>query len=217
MFEELNNDIKIIKQYFMEKTINVAVDAFYQSDEALEGIKGVKDIACVFAGGNESKKYQNVLCNKPLDAIEDKSADCIILRNASYKIGNPKDFLKTCAEKLKDDGYFVLCAIVTDKEDAYLNTIKFNQDRNHVRFYNVAEIIDFTGQYFRLEFYKNVEQVISLNTWLSGSDKDIDEVRANFEKFPENIKKDLKFTYGVSGDLLGFTLKTGLFIFKLLP
>lgn len=217
MFEELNNDVKIIKKYFLDKNIGLAVDAFYQSDDALDSVKGAKDVACVFNDSVKSSKYENILCKNPLDAIEDKSADCVILRNASYKIGKPKEFIKTCSSKLNNNGYFVLCATIVDSEDAFLNTVKFSQDRNHVRFYTVKEVMDFTSDYFRLEFFKNIEYVVSLKTWVGNENQDLSNIRKDLDKFPENIKKDLNFVYGVSGDLLGFTLKTGLFIFRLLP
>lgn len=217
MFEELNNDLKVIKAYFMDKNINTSIDAYYQNDDSLDSIKCSSNIACVVDSNISSKKYENLICNTPLEKIEDKSADCIILRKASYKIGNPKEFIKICSTKLKDNGFFVLCATITDVEDAFLNTLEFKKNNNHIRFYTVKEILDFSSDIFKLEFYKEVEKVISINTWLADSSIDLEEARKDFEKFPENIKKSLKFTYGISGDLLGFSLKTGLFIFKLLP
>lgn len=217
MFEELDKDLKLIKEYFAETAFAVTADVSWSGDEALDSLKGAEGFACVKKGGPESGHYKNMVCGPDLAGLAVNFADCLIWRNALHSAADPEAFIKACRRSLKAGGYLVISDTVTDAEDAFLNAAEFVRDENHVRFYTVGEITGWAEGLFRLEYYRRVEKVMSLETWKGGSAASSGVLNGMLEKFPEEIKKELNFARDASGELLGFTLKTGLFIFRALP
>lgn len=217
MFEELNNDLKLVKEYFAETTFDMVADAAYLSDDALDSLKGMDGVACVKEGGPSGSKYNNVLCGDDLKGLAPKSADCLIVRDALCRVSDPASYIACCRGAVKDGGFFVICDTVADIEDSYLNAAEFRRDNGHVRFYTVKEVAGWTEGLFSLGYYKRAEKVMSLETWKGGSAVSLQELVSILEKFPESVRKELNFVRGGSGDLLGFTMKRGVFIFRALP
>lgn len=139
----------------------------------------------------------------------DSPACFLISRNALHKVSDVECFIKDCHKALKTDGHLIISDIITDIEDAFLNTAEFARDNTHVRFYTVQEIIDHVNGLFRLEYYRLMRHTVRLEEYSFSVDL--------LKKFPENIQKELKFMRNDSGEILNFTLKVGIFIFRAFP
>lgn len=179
MLKNFDTDIKLIKEYF----------------------------ACSFEGFNSGLFYFDdcgCCINKG-----DSPAHFLISRNALHKVSDVECFIKDCHKALKTDGHLIISDIITDIEDAFLNTAEFARDNTHVRFYTVQEIVDHVNGLFRLEYYRLMRHTISLKEYSFSADL--------LKKFPENIQKDLIFMRNDSGELLNFKPKAGIFIFRALP
>ncbi len=85
--------------------------------------------------------------------------NCVVVSDTLRNCSDVKKLLTDTKSKLQNDGYIILTDIVTDVEDAYLNSFAFLQDNNHVRYYTVKEIISIANECdLYLQHYEQVEE-----------------------------------------------------------
>ncbi len=137
----------------------------------------------------------------------DNVENCTVIQDTLRKASNLSHYMHDIAEDLSARSSILISDIVTDVEDARLNSVAFSLDNQHVRYYTTREIINSAAEYeMHLEYYKQVDEVISGDNLLPYKDF--------INKVPVKIAKNLKAIYNDDGDCTQFSLKRGLFVFK---
>lgn len=148
--------------------------------------------------------------------FRDGSFDLVSCRIAMHHFNDIQHFWFEVYRVLKKNGYFVLVDSIVDVDDAYMNCIEYIRDRSHVRSFSVKEIIGFSDGKFRLEDFRNFYKKHNIEEWgrrLNISEDLFQSLKEQFRGLPENIKEELRLEE-MGGDIISYTDKKGLFIFK---
>lgn len=90
---------------------------------------------------------------KPEFKVMVTAGECLVSDDALHFMEDPRGYIAKCAASAEKNGLFLLADTIVDKDDAAINADQYFKDPNHRRFYTVAEIIDFSKDFFRLEFF----------------------------------------------------------------
>lgn len=85
--------------------------------------------------------------------LEIKEDGCLVSNGLFHFAPNPYKYVEECFLLMDKNAYFLLIDKIVDVDDAQKNTSAYFQNSNHRRYYRVEEIIDFTKEYFRMEYF----------------------------------------------------------------
>lgn len=216
------DDLEIVKSYFGSMSFKNMLDLATGAGHFTKVFDAERKFAVDYSYNmaktalNEYSLTSVVVGSVSEIPFKDESFDVVGCRIALHHFVNPKSFFYDVFRVLKSGGYFVLIDSIVDVDDAYLNVIEYLRDNSHVRSYTVKEIINFTHQFFRIEYFINLYKKHDFKEWvtrLGAKDYEIDIVMDNFLKLPDKIKAELKLEV-VDDNILSYTDKKGVFIFR---
>jgi len=216
------NDLQIVKNYFskikFDRILDVATGAGHFTEAFNSDIKVAIDRSynMVNTAKNRFGLNLGVVGISESLPFKDRSFDLVGCRIALHHFNIPVDFFGEVFRILNADGFFVLIDSIVDIDDAYLNVIEFLRDEGHIRSYTIREIIDLSCKWFRLEYFVNIYKKHDFYEWvmrLGADGEKIEKVRDAFINLPEKIRNELRLEIN-GGELLSYTDKKGLFIFK---
>lgn len=100
---------------------------------------------------NKIIKFINM--NLDSENIKIHKGECLVSENIFHMEQKPQEYINRCSCIIEEGGLFLLSDKIVDKFDAVANTDEFFKNPIHRRFYRVEEIIDFTKDFFKLEYF----------------------------------------------------------------
>ena len=133
--------------------------------------------------------WSNGCCNDLSSAAE--NAQAVFIDGALSRLSNPKALIALCGDKIKESGVLIVAETVTDIEDAFLNSLEFKINNDHVRFYTVKEIISQTENLFAPLYFATFPHCYSIEDWAKGSSLSPDNIKSVINTFPNHIKEKI--------------------------
>lgn len=90
---------------------------------------------------------------KPDFEVTVTQGECLVCDGVLHFVEDPYKYVEKCAASAEKNGLFLLVDKIVDTDDAETNAAEFFHDREHRRYYTVEEILDFTKDFFILEYF----------------------------------------------------------------
>lgn len=157
------------------------------------------------------------IINKVLDSERKGSKMVVQSLIQRYKLSNVED-PQLSVQKLLASMEVGECLAITEvivyNEDAYLNSIAFEADRSHHRFFTPSEIISFVGNQAQLDSFTRIKETILIERLTKLLDEDHRKrVIEMFNVLPPLVKEELEINMR-DGNTFSFSPNIGIFIFK---
>lgn len=120
---------------------------------------------------------------------------------------NNDEYIKNIFENIKTGESVSFIDIIVKDDDACINSIFFQVDKNHKRFYTKGEIIALIEKYAELVEFKSKQFTVDFKNIISNNKENIVK---EFNAMPDYIKKHINLKES-NGEIISFTLTAGLF------
>lgn len=147
-------------------------------------------------------------------AMKKAKAASMMSRYTLSSSENPQETIDSLFDAINHEEKLIITEIVVFEEDAYLNTLAFQANAKHRRYFTVPEIISLGSRKGRLEFFLNIRETVSFRFMLRFVPKEKRSmVTQEFLQLPKHIK-DILHVREKDDIIVDFSPNIGIFIFN---